>query len=175
MSDREMHPVIFTVDYQGEPGRRSFFLQARDQSDTLSFEVEKQQVSLLAEKLTEMMLLVDAADPVAENHAARDPALAAVWTEPEFRVGSIGLGYDQDEDVLSLVLESFVPEDPPETEDPAEEPASVTLYLRRDQVRAFILHANGIVSEGRPLCPLCGLPIDPAGHLCPASNGHHPH
>ena len=169
MSDREMHPVIFTADYQGEPGRRAFFLQARDQSETLTFEVEKGQVAVLAEKLSEMLLLVDATDPVADNHPARDAALAAVWTEPEFRVGSIALGYDDDDDVMTLVLEAFVPEDSPEEAD------SVTLHLRRDQVRVFVLHANGIVAEGRPTCPLCGLPMDPDGHMCPASNGHHPH
>jgi hypothetical protein len=44
--------------------------------------------------------------------------------------------------------------------------------LRRDQVRTFVLHAQAIVDEGRPLCQLCGLPIDPSGHACPASNGH---
>lgn len=169
MSDREMHPVIFTADYQGEPGKRAFFLQVRDQDDTLTFEVEKQQVSVLAEKLTEMLLLVDATDPVTENTPARDAALASVWTEPEFRIGSITLGYDDGEDMLTLVLESFVAEDSP------EDPDSVTLHLRRDQVRAFVLHAEGVVSEGRPLCPLCGLPMDPDGHMCPASNGHHPH
>lgn len=168
MSEREMHPVIFTADYQGEPGRRAFFLQARDENDTLTFEVEKQQVSMLAEKLAEMLLLVDATDSVGEDVPVRDSALAAVWTEPEFRVGSIGLGYDDDVDEITLVFESFVPEDSP------EEPETVTLVLRRDQVRVFVLHAHGIVSEGRPLCPLCGLPMDPEGHMCPASNGHHP-
>ena len=29
-----------------------------------------------------------------------------------------------------------------------------------------------VVNEGRPLCQLCGLPMDPDGHKCPASNGH---
>jgi uncharacterized repeat protein (TIGR03847 family) len=50
----------------------------------------------------------------------------------------------------------------------------VQFHLRRDQVRAFILHALAVVAEGRPLCQLCGLPIDPEGHICPASNGHRP-
>ncbi|MGH2730258.1 MAG: DUF3090 family protein, partial [Actinomycetota bacterium] len=45
---------------------------------------------------------------------------------------------------------------------------------RRDQARAFVLHALAVIDEGRPLCMLCGLPIDPTGHACPASNGHRP-
>jgi glutamate synthase domain-containing protein 1 len=43
---------------------------------------------------------------------------------------------------------------------------------REEQARAFVLHALAVVAEGRPLCQLCGLPIDPSGHICPASNGH---
>ena len=29
-----------------------------------------------------------------------------------------------------------------------------------------------IVQGGRPMCPLCHQPIDPAGHACPRQNGH---
>jgi hypothetical protein len=50
----------------------------------------------------------------------------------------------------------------------------VRFELRRDQARAFVLHAIAVVNEGRPTCQLCGLPIDPEGHRCPASNGHRP-
>jgi uncharacterized repeat protein (TIGR03847 family) len=53
-----------------------------------------------------------------------------------------------------------------------EDDEGIRFLLRRDQVRAFVLHAVAIVDEGRPTCQLCGLPIDPEGHNCPASNGH---
>jgi uncharacterized repeat protein (TIGR03847 family) len=62
----------------------------------------------------------------------------------------------------------------PVGEEPEMEEDSVRLMLRRDQARMFVLHALAVVGEGRPICQLCGLPMDPSGHLCPASNGHHP-
>jgi uncharacterized repeat protein (TIGR03847 family) len=60
-------------------------------------------------------------------------------------------------------------------EDPVPEAiAGLRLRLRRDQVRSFVLHALAVVDEGRPICPLCNLPMNPEGHDCPAGNGHHP-
>jgi len=29
-----------------------------------------------------------------------------------------------------------------------------------------------VVAQGRPVCPLCGQPMDPDGHFCPRANGH---
>jgi uncharacterized repeat protein (TIGR03847 family) len=162
----EVTPQRFTADYVGEPGRRTFYLQARTDSGTLSFLLEKQQVSVLAEKLRELLIALDRSDIVGTSIPERDPALALDQpVEPEWRVGTMGLAYQQDEDRVLLVLQA-------EDEEDEDEEDAVRLTLRRDQVRTFVLHAQAIVDEGRPLCQLCGLPIDPTGHACPASNGH---
>lgn len=44
------------------------------------------------------------------------------------------------------------------------------LRLTRQQVAAFILRASELLEAGRPLCPFCGLPLDPDGHFCPRAN-----
>jgi uncharacterized repeat protein (TIGR03847 family) len=65
--------------------------------------------------------------------------------------------------------------DEQEVEEPAvpePEDFAVRFVISREQTRSFVLHALAVVSEGRPTCQLCGLPMDPAGHKCPASNGH---
>ena len=167
-----MNPDIFTADYVGEPGRRSFYLQARGAEGLLSFPIEKQQVVVLAEKLRELLLLVDGDDTVISASAGRDPALA--FTEPvsdETQVGTIGLAYEEDSDRVVVLLQP-VPEEDEEDEAVVDDASGVHLELRRDQVRAFVLHAIAVVNEGRAICQLCGLPMDPAGHRCPASNGH---
>jgi uncharacterized repeat protein (TIGR03847 family) len=179
VSESQVSPDIFTADYVGEPGSRTFFIQSRGEGDTLSFLVEKQQVALLAEKLREVLLLIDETDTIRSAPAARDPALALVEpAEPRWRVATIGIGYEENGDYLVIVVS---PAERPDDEDEAvgpsaspgdEEEESFRFHLRRDQARAFVLHASAIVEEGRPLCQLCGLPMDPAGHLCPASNGH---
>jgi len=167
----ELTPEIFTADYVGQPGQRSFYVQARDSSATHSYEIEKQQVVALAEKLREVLVLVDQEDTVLATEPARDPGLALEPPlEPDYRIGTIGLAYDESSDVVLVILQPVDAEEP-EEEAIIESDVGDRVLLRRDQVRAFILHAASILSEGRPTCQLCGLPIDPEGHRCPASNG----
>jgi uncharacterized repeat protein (TIGR03847 family) len=157
----DISPDVFTTDYAGEPGDRTFYLQARSSSTVHTFLLEKGQVSVLSEKLGEILLAIDPEDTIKGATPGRDPALVAEAQEPAWRIGSIGLGYDEETEEE-------------EEEEGSEPAASIQFVLRRDQVRAFILHAVAVVAEGRPTCPLCGLPMAPEGHKCPASNGHHP-
>lgn len=169
----DVKPEVFTTDYVGRPGERAFYLQARWGETVLSFSLEKQQVSVLADKLRELLMIVDAKDTIGGATPARDPALKLETpVEPEWRIGSMGLAYEDDEDRVVLLAEpADLGEGPGGETIESDEPA-LRFLLRRDQVRAFILHASAVVAEGRPTCQLCGLPMDPDGHNCPASNGH---
>ena len=165
----ELWPEVFTADYVGTPGKRTFFLQSRSAAAARSYLMEKGQVELLAEKLRELLLMVDNEDTILSAEPARDPALALEPPgEPDWRVGTIGLSYDEEGGQAIVFLHPATAE---ETEPEPQEP-EVRLFLRKDQVRSFVLHALAVVEEGRPLCHLCGLPKDPEGHHCPASNGH---
>ena len=167
---------MFTVDYTGRPGERTFFLPSRSETLTLSYLVEKGQVEVLGEKLKELLLMIDAGDPIKAATPQRDPAYAlSAPIEPEWRVGTIGLTYEEPTESIVIALQPVVAESSEEDDDddePDVEDFAVRVMLRRDQARAFVLHALAIVGEGRPLCQLCGLPMDPDGHKCPASNGH---
>ena len=57
-------------------------------------------------------------------------------------------------------------------EDEEDEPAVARLYATPNQMLALSEHATEVVSQGRPICPMCGQPIDPDGHFCPRRNGH---
>ena len=172
MSQLEITPEVFTADYVGEPGQRSFFLQARSAHGMYSFALEKQQVAVLGEKLRELLLLIDSDDTVKAATPARDPALGLEQPiEPEWRVGTMGLAYEEERDRV-VVLAQPVEADDEEGFGDDEEDEAVRMLLRRDQARAFVLHVAAVVDEGRPNCQLCGLPMDPSEHACPASNGH---
>ncbi len=167
----DITPEIFIADYTGEPGERTFFIQAKE-VEARTFLAEKQQVELLAERLREMLLLLDSEDEISSATPARDPDVSLeAPIEPEWRIGTIAIGYLEDSD---RIVVSFAPpqEDPPD--DPDDIEFDARFFLRKEQVRAFVLHALAVVAEGRPLCQLCGLPMDPSGHNCPASNGHRP-
>lgn len=173
--NHEIDAELFTADYEGEPGQRSFFLQVGGGGEVIAFALEKQQVVLLAEKLTEILLLVDPEDPVNGTAPLRDPALVPTEVPVQTRVGAIGIAYEEETDRVVIGVDPF---DPEADEDSTPEqigmaPGGVRIRTTRQQVRAFVLHALAVVEEGRPLCRLCGLPMDPGGHACPASNGHH--
>ena len=175
MNGSSFAPEVFTADYIGKPGERVFYLQARAESATHTYLAEKQQISVLAEKLKELLLMVDANDTVASALPDRDPALAIQEpVEPEARLGAIGLAFEEQEDSVIVFLQPAEEADLEvgEEEEEDEDEFELRLELRRDQARAFVLHVTAIVAEGRPTCQLCGLPMDPEGHRCPASNGH---
>ena len=174
----EVRPEVFTADYTGRPGERTFFLQSRSETLTLSFLLEKGQVEILAEKLKELLVMIDPADPVRTAENVRNPLFAlSAPIEPEWRVGTIGLTFQEDPEFVVVALEPVVPAVDDEASELDEGPDevddfAVRIMITRDQARAFVSHALAVVNEGRPLCQLCGLPMDPDGHKCPASNGH---
>lgn len=175
MSELELTPEVFTADYVGQPGQRSFYVQARGGFGTRSYEIEKQQVKALADKLRELLVMIDPEDTINRTEPTRDPALELeAPASSEWRIGTIGLAYEENVDIIVVLFQPVEEEseDESEVEDAFETGTGDRVLLRRDQVRAFVLHASAILSEGRPVCQLCGLPMDPAGHKCPASNGH---
>ena len=165
----DITPRAFIADYTGEPGARTFFIQAQGET-TYTFLAEKQQIDLLADRLREMLLLLDSDDAIAAAAPARDPSFQLeAPIEPDWRVGTIAIGFVEESESVVVSL-APAQDDPPD--DPEDIEFDARFFLDKDQVRAFVLHASAVVSEGRPLCQLCGLPMDPDGHNCPASNGH---
>jgi uncharacterized repeat protein (TIGR03847 family) len=174
---RELDPVTrLTADAVGEPGQRTFYLQAADaRGDQVTLLVEKEQVRRLAENLETWLPELAAGRPEdpAEAAAAEAGVLAlAEPLEPDFRVGQLSLSYDEERDrVLVIATELQADEEEPlELADPLE----VRLLVTRAQLRVLARHGAEVVARGRPLCPLCGNPLDPTGHICPAQNGQRP-
>jgi uncharacterized repeat protein (TIGR03847 family) len=90
-------------------------------------------------------------------------------------VGTIGVSYDEDLDRIVIVLEEIEIDDDEEDDDETDDSGRVLrVALSREQAAAFAIHATMQVEAGRPPCPLCALPLDPSGHICPRTNGHRP-
>jgi uncharacterized repeat protein (TIGR03847 family) len=79
----------------------------------------------------------------------------------------MGLGYDSDQDLVVVVAQSLQLEGEPE-----ENAITARFWITRGQAKAMADHALEVVSQGRPLCALCGRPISAEGHFCPKRNGH---
>jgi uncharacterized repeat protein (TIGR03847 family) len=171
-------PDRFVAGTVGQPGERTFFLQAVDRGRVVSVALEKVQVAVLAERLEELLEEVrrrGAGDvPATAPRELEDTAPLDAPVEEEFRVGSMGLAWDGDtEQVVVEALartEEDVEVEP--LEDSEEGPDTLRVRISAEAARAFIKRALRVVAAGRPPCPLCGLPLDPEGHICPRQNGH---
>jgi uncharacterized repeat protein (TIGR03847 family) len=170
----DLNPVQNIIaDAIGEPGKRTFFLQGRAGAQLISLLLEKQEVANLA--ISVLQLLED----LEKKHPDLRPATAPKRklrseqpVEPVFRVGQLILGYDEDEDKIWVIAKALIVTDEGRVVDPdTEEVPAVRFVATRDQMRALGDYALEVVSKGRPTCPLCGGPIDRAGHFCPRSDG----
>jgi uncharacterized repeat protein (TIGR03847 family) len=188
-------PERFVAGAVGEPGQRTFFLQASAGGRVTSVALEKQQVAVLAERMDELLDEV-----LRRSGGTAVPALAPTDTEDrapldspvteEFRVGTMAIAWDDDAGML--LLEARALTDDEETGDGTDESdvagADVAeqdeddsndddndvlrVRLTPAQARAFAKRASQVVAAGRRPCPFCGLPLDPAGHVCPRQNGY---
>jgi uncharacterized repeat protein (TIGR03847 family) len=179
-------PDRFVAGTVGQPGERTFFLQAREGNRITSVACEKQQVSVLAEHMDRVLDEVRrrssgtaAVPPPARKTSDTEP-LDAPITE-EFRVGTMTIAWDPNIDRVVVELFSTVEPDEEQTEaptDPAAEPEEVeadevfVVKITASYAREFVARAQALVSAGRPPCPFCLQPIDPAGHICPRANGY---
>jgi uncharacterized repeat protein (TIGR03847 family) len=181
-------PERFVAGTIGDPGNRTFFLQARDGGRVVSVALEKVQVAVLTERLGD---LLGELDRRGVPHGVPDEALPEVATgvdddaapldEPlveAFRAGSLTLGWDPDAE--RVLLEARAQDEDGEAIDPDEDddededgPDLLRVRLTAEAARSFVARAARVVAGGRPPCPLCGAPLDPRGHICPRRNGHY--
>ena len=192
-------PDFFTTGTMGVPGRRTFYLQAREAGSVVTLKLEKEQIRALAEYLAKLLNDLPKPEALPRDMALLEPVNEA-WI-----VGSLGVAYDEGADRILIVAEELseeadeeeeeddetseesaaeegpraarAPEEPAEMPEPAEpseapDTAKARFRLTRPQAAAFVERARSLVQAGRPSCRLCGLPMDPDGHTCPGTNGH---
>ena len=165
--------VVGTI---GEPGSRTFYLQARAGNRIVSVALEKEQSALLAEKIEEILdeLMARDGNPVSVPAVTpielvdNDPLEQPV--EAEFRTGVMSLGWDPS--TAQVVIEAYplVPVDDAidqsEIEPMQTEPSEMLVVrIPVGTARAFAKRTLEVVGAGRPICPLCGTPMDPDGHV----------
>ncbi|MFP5327576.1 MAG: DUF3090 family protein [Acidimicrobiia bacterium] len=163
-------PDKVTVGTVGEPGQRTFFVQAREGRRVLTLKVEKEQVRQLSDYLATILDDVAGAEDIAAVAAASADLDLETPIEQDWIVGLIRVApYDPEANRVHILFEEFVAEE--EGVEPRQ-PASARVSLSPAQVGAFVRHSATLVMAGRETCLLCGNPKDPAGHACPRSNGH---
>ena len=166
-------PDHFTAGAFGPPGQRVFYLQGRESGRLVTLKAEKEQVRALGDYLAGLLAQLP---PGAQERPPRDLALvepiSAAWA-----IGTIAVGYDKSNDRIVVEADELVEEAEDEGESAREkadraDAATARFLITRAQAAAFIERSQELVKAGRPICPMCSQPRDPAGHVCPRSNGH---
>jgi uncharacterized repeat protein (TIGR03847 family) len=170
-------PSRFVAGTVGTPGERTFYLQAVDGPRVVSVALEKQQVVILSDRLEQLLDEIVARTGTALPASGADNDALEQPVDEEFRVAAMGLAWDGDAGLI--VIEAQAPVETSEEaeqtllEDVEEGPDALRVLLDPGDARAFVDRARKLVSAGRPPCPLCGQPLNPAGHVCVRLNGYH--
>ncbi|CAM3307529.1 hypothetical protein PSET11_03249 [Arthrobacter ulcerisalmonis] len=165
--------VVGTI---GIPGARTFYLQVRAGAEIVSIALEKQQSALLAEKIDEILdqLVTIDGNPFSVPTSTPIELVDNDQLEPvqeQFRAGAMSLGWDPT--TAQVVIEAFpiteveVDEDnEPLDQDGIEVPEMLVVRMPVGSARAFTKRTHEVVGAGRPICSLCGYPMDADGHVC---------
>jgi uncharacterized repeat protein (TIGR03847 family) len=175
------HPDRFVAGAIGQPGSRTFYLQARDAGRVVSVVIEKVQVGLLAERLGALLTEVRERGANVPEEAEAGQLDRAPLDEPIseiFRVGTMTIVWDGDDETVALEARAISEQDEEigegETEDEDEvdlDADMLRVHLRPAAALAFAQRALEVVAAGRPPCPFCGQPLNPEGHICARRNG----
>ena len=172
-------PRRFVAGTVGAPGERTFFLQASDGARVVSVALEKQQVAVLADRLDQLLDEIGTRTGAAVPTAEADTEALDQPIDEEFRVSAMALAWDGESGMVVIEAQSAVenPELAEQTllEDVEDGPDALRVRIEPPRARAFVERARLVLAAGRQTCPLCGQPLDPAGHVCPRQNGYHRH
>lgn len=149
----ELNPVDFiTVGTIGPKGQRIFHLQGGQGNQLVSLIIEKEQAWALSEAVRELLEDLDKRYPAPDSPQEVDLSRVDMDLrepiEPVFRVAQMGLGYDEDRDMIILVAqEAVVAEE--DTDPSLIEPGVVRMWCNRDQMRLLSEHTMEVVKSGR--------------------------
>lgn len=169
--DLDVNPVdSITTDAIGKPGERVFFLQATSENQVYTLLLEKIQVLSLATGLEEFFADLTQRYPnlsLITSEIDEEKMHIHAPVEPLFRVGDLAIAYDEEDDRVILIAHEILG-----GEQHVEDVSVIRFWCTRDQMIHLGAWGADIASRGRPICPLCGQPMDPEGHFCPKKNGH---
>src|SRR5262249_52167330 len=172
-------PDRFVAGAVGQPGERTFYLQASAAGRGTQVALEKVQVSRAAGGRAALLDGVlrraggQASVPATAPAELADDAPLDLPLMEEFRVGAIALAWDGEDErvVIEAQEETENPVEPLAEEVPEDGPGVLRVRITPAEARAFSQRALQVVAQGRPACPLCGLPLDAEGRPCPRQHG----
>jgi uncharacterized repeat protein (TIGR03847 family) len=167
----------FVVGTVGPAGQRAFYLQASDGMHLVTVGLEKQQVSILADRINDVLdelAPAQALEPGSPGGLPEDTEPLETPFDEDWRVQTLALSWDEERQQLVIECHDHDPDEVAEPTDEVSPLALNSIRVRLDPAaaRAFARRSSKIVAAGRPPCPFCAGPLDPSGHICPRANGY---
>jgi uncharacterized repeat protein (TIGR03847 family) len=151
----------------GQPGQRTFRLRVMSGSEAASLWLEKEQLIALTLAIRQLLEQTAKEGPSGEPE---EPATTVRFPERpqvDFKLGRLGIGYDEKRQMVTIFAYA--------QDDDEDAPPTFACQVSRSQCHTFAERAEETISAGRPICVLCGGPIDREGHKCLRRNGHSAH
>lgn len=178
----DLGPVeVLGAEAIGQPGQRRFRLFARSRRGSIVIWMEKEQMNSLSLAIDRVLAqLTEGRVLRMEAQAGKPPAPAGMPTNfpnrPtfEFQVGQMRLDYEERRDLLVLIAAPLEIIQGPDQELQAviREEEEVSMLFTEQQAETLSNSINVLMTSGRPVCPLCGTPLDGGPHACVKQNGH---
>ena len=152
-----------TPEALGDPGKRTFRILLESGAASACMWLEKEQLYQLGLYLQEAVASISSDDPPGEE-AAPEPQWGGGLVNIDFKIGKTSLAHNAANNTFLLVAHNL--------EEAEDSEPTVSFSLALNQAEELAKEALRVCAAGRPLCGLCGRPIDPEGHVCPRANGH---
>lgn len=160
----------------GQPGERTFYVQAIDGPREVAVRIEKGQADVMAQRLGDICREVSARyNQSIDRSALIDSDPLQMPLSEEFIVGAIAIAYEATRQRVVMELLAHTAESFDESivlSDAEDGPDSVRVFFTVQQAYLFAKRTAHVVAAGRPPCPMCKLPLETEGHLCVRLNGY---
>ena len=149
----------------GVAGKRTFFLAVGEKDKWLRLWMEKEHLETLSLGI-EQLLFTLSQEGITIPRTAKSPSLSddspSGLPSAELEIVQMTLGYEEGKAAIEFLVQASGSRE--------QDPSQVHCLATLTQIRELRSRVARICAAGRPLCSLCGGPIDPAGHNCPRLN-----
>jgi uncharacterized repeat protein (TIGR03847 family) len=176
------HTTIIGAEAIGQPGQRRFRIFARSRHGSAFIWMEKEQLNhlsliidrFLAQLTQGQVLRTEAQAGGIKASLASPPADFPLSPDHDFQVGELRINYEEQRSMFQLMAVplEITMEAGEEPQAHLNENDAISFHFTQEQAQGLTNTIAAIVPAGRPVCPLCGTPLDGSPHACLRQNGH---
>lgn len=166
----------------GQPGQRRFCLYVQSRHGSAVIWMEKEQLNRLSLTLDQVLAQLTEGQVLRlEAQAGERPVSAGLPADflnapdYDYRASQMGLTYNERDEMFNFTVTPVEIVMEVGVEEPTvllRENDAISFLFTQKQAQQLASAITALMSSGRPVCPLCGAPLDGGPHACVKQNGH---